>query len=153
MTWLHRSVFILILTAGLAGCGGRTHPVSGRVVFKEDGKPAVGGTVEFEPLDSSAKVSAKGVIDGDGRFQLTTYSANDGAIVGEHRVLVIPSVLKPGVEERARTPRQTGIIHPKYMSYETSGLKVHVKAGRNNFILEVTRPAKGKLSSRSSPKG
>jgi len=79
----------------LAGCGGGgeeaptnrlpVYPVSGTVKF--NGQPVAGADVTFVSTDKDK--SAFGRTDEQGNFQLTTYSANDGAVEGKHTVVVV----------------------------------------------------------------
>src|SRR5581483_9851663 len=81
--------FLLVCT--LVGCGGRTHPVEGKVVFKGSTDPArelAGYQVMFESAEQ--KVSANGVVQPDGTFRVGTFKDNDGAVPGKHRVALSP---------------------------------------------------------------
>lgn len=71
----------------LFGCGGpsgiETAVVRGTVTL--DGKPYTeGGTIFFRP-EGGGKM-ARGFVEGDGTYVLTTYSPGDGAVVGQHHV-------------------------------------------------------------------
>lgn len=90
---------LLGLAATMVGCGGSgdfpTAPVTGRVVC--EGQPVGGAAVYFEPLrvggsDVSAVVGAPGFAftKPDGTFVISTseIGAEDGAVVGMHRVRV-----------------------------------------------------------------
>ena len=89
-------VAVMFLGALLAGCGGtneyETTPVSGVVTCQ--GKPVANATVNFTPNAEEGRPKgqrgrvALGLTDKDGRFTLTTYKDNDGAIVGSHTVTV-----------------------------------------------------------------
>lgn len=81
----------------VAGCGGNaeeyeTVPVSGVVTC--EGKPIANATVNFTPLADQGRAAGRrgrvalGMTDKDGRFKLTTYENDDGAIVGKHKVTV-----------------------------------------------------------------
>ncbi len=93
----------------VVGCGDSGEyavvPVSGVVTC--DGKPVANATVNFSPLpdeDRPAESPGKlalGMTDEEGRFQLTTYQNNDGAIKARHRVTVGLNV----IEETGRAPR------------------------------------------------
>lgn len=137
-----RSWWVLLLVF-LAGCGSSTYPVEGRVVFKGDGQPLRGGSVEFEPIDPDGRASAWGAVDEEGRFRLTTFQPGDGAIAGEHRVLVMPPSPSPEELGRMATPRSSLVLDERYTSYETSGLRFTVTrdASKNKFQLEVERPS------------
>lgn len=89
-----RSVLCLLSMAALTlvGCGGAedrgnrlpVFPVSGSVSYK--GRPVVGADITFISADKNK--SAFGRTDEQGRFQLTTYAPNDGAVGGKHTVVV-----------------------------------------------------------------
>lgn len=85
----------------LTGCWGglEEFPVArttGRVLC--DGKPVENASVYFEPLETgkSAIVGKSGMAmsDSAGRFTISTYGDEDGAVVGTHAVRVGP----PGAE-------------------------------------------------------
>ncbi len=83
-----------LTTLGCGGGGDRydTIPVSGVVTC--GGKPVANGTVNFTPMAEQGRTEgnrgrvALGMTDKDGRFKLTTYENDDGAIVGKHTVTV-----------------------------------------------------------------
>lgn len=70
------------------GCGGSsnpaTYPVSGTVT--QDGKPVEGATVSFVTTGSGR--GAVGVTDSSGKYNLTTFESNDGAVPGTYKVRV-----------------------------------------------------------------
>ena len=87
------------LRLGLAGCGEdpgvtdrpATVPVSGVVTL--GGNPVEGATVTFHagvpaPGQTAQGNSAVGQTDAEGRFQLKTFEANDGAVPGEYVVTI-----------------------------------------------------------------
>jgi hypothetical protein len=89
-----RFCLLVFLIAALlsAGCG-KTHmaPVTGRVMF--NGKPVAEAAVTFDPVprsedDQTPGKPATGFTDAEGYYVLSTYKAEDGALVGEHRVSV-----------------------------------------------------------------
>ena len=84
-------VLTLVLTTPfLVGCGGGAsgrpdlHKVTGTVTFK--GSPVEGANVTFSSATSPR--SATGATDASGKFSLTTFDTNDGAVVGEHAVTI-----------------------------------------------------------------
>lgn len=94
---LVRPCLLAVLSLPWAGCGGdaeqyKTVPVSGVVTCK--GVPVANATVNFTPLAEAGRVEGRpgrlalGKTDKDGRFTLTTYENDDGAIVGKHTVTV-----------------------------------------------------------------
>jgi len=113
----------LVAILGLVGCGGPYVPVEGKIVYGDGSaaKELKEGTVEFEAVDQ--KISARGGIDAEGRFRMTTERSGDGCVPGKHRV-VVTSKMEPGDKP---TPV---IILPKYARFETSGLEVIVESGK-----------------------
>jgi hypothetical protein len=131
----------LLLTALLAGCGGGTYPVEGQLVWK-DGSPAKeleGSFVLFELPEK--QTSAKGTIQADGSFRLTTNKPNDGALPGEHTVLVVEIGRKPlgGPDATALAP---GAMDARFSDPRTSGLKATVNPGTNKITLTVEHPTR-----------
>lgn len=129
-----RSIAILLVVIAIAccGCSGRMQPVQGVITYS-DGAPAkelAGGTIEFDSLEES--LSARGAIEADGSFQLTTLQENDGVPVGKYRVLI--AMPGPTGDEKVRI-----LLDPKYSSYDTSGLSVDIVSGANKPQLVVER--------------
>jgi hypothetical protein len=122
----------------LGGCsdsGAKTYPVRGIVRFP-DGKVLRDGSVEFEIVGRDPPVTATGSIGPDGSFVLGTYQADDGALVGKHRVVVIADyVIGNGPERPGLIPES--MLHEKYRSFKTSGLVREVKPETNNIVIEV----------------
>ncbi len=132
---VHRSfyawAFVLPVLLSASGCGSQTFfPVSGKVTYK-NGQPVTEGFVIFEPLNQ--KISARGEIQADGSFRLSTHRENDGAMEGEYKVLIAP----PPLPEEGK-PRRSA-IHPKYQDLESTPLKFTVTRDRekNKFHIEV----------------
>lgn len=116
----------------VVGCGSRYVPVSGTVVYP-DGTPArelKGGAVEFQAVDEP--ISARGSIDEEGRFTITTENPGDGALPGKHKVVVTPP---PNYLDAPRPM----LLDPKYGQYETSKLEVVVESGKA-LQITVERP-------------
>jgi hypothetical protein len=104
-----------------------------------DKSPLAGGNIEFAPESGQIRASARGVVEEDGTFVLTTFREGDGAIEGHHRVLIIPARRRgeqPG--KAART------IDGKYQSFDTSGLDANVSPDGQNDFEFVVAPAGGK---------
>lgn len=124
--WIGGTTLCLV---GLAGCGSSDFPtakVSGIVLCK--GKPVADAMVYFEPIKSAdAKQALVGkqafsFSDSEGRFVLSTYDTNDGAVVGKHRVRV------GGPDARCDCA----------LNEERDLMQVEVKAGEDNeFKLEL----------------
>jgi hypothetical protein len=126
----------VVAIAVFAGCSDgrlKTYPAKGKVLFKT-GSPVHVGTVELKSREHG--VQARGAIDKDGNFTLTTYADGDGAIAGVHDCVVVQFVM---TEELADfKPSAVGVVHPRFASYSTSGLSVEVKADHvNELKIEV----------------
>ncbi len=127
------------------GCGKSTpptFPVVGKVVYS-DGKPFAGGYIELCPLGGEYRATARGEIQQDGSFELSTFSKNDGAIEGDHAVLVIPPI--PERQSGQPLPRDVEqSIDPRFGQFGTSGLRITVASDptKNEVVLRVGRPGK-----------
>lgn len=79
-------LFLSAVILSTAGCGkGKTIKVEGVVTL--DGKPLPGATVSFMPVGEGRPASGR--TDADGRFRLTTYRTDDGALPGDYKVVVV----------------------------------------------------------------
>jgi hypothetical protein len=81
---LRTSCIILLLAA--VGCS-RTGVVPVEGVVKLDGKALPEATVQFLSQESGGR-DATGFTNPEGKFRLTTYQANDGALPGRYKVIV-----------------------------------------------------------------
>jgi hypothetical protein len=90
-------------------------------------------TVTFEAQDQ--RVSATGVVQPGGTFQVGTFREGDGAVLGKHRVAITPPVPDGDVV------RPKSRVHPKYERFASSELEVTVTRGPNKVTLEL-EPAK-----------
>ena len=115
---------ILVLTVVMTGCSKRfpMAEVSGKVTL--DGQPLSGATVMFVPEKGFA---AAGTLQPDGTFRLISGRPGNGAVIGLHKVAVMPA--DPLLDAR---------IPITFRSAETSGLSAEVKAGKNSFDFELT---------------
>jgi hypothetical protein len=128
------SLLVLLFVCGCSS-GKRTYAVDGEIQY-DDGKPAVelvGGSVEFDLI--GGKTTARGQIDADGHFKLTTFKSNDGALPGKHRVLI----MQPVMTRDAKAP-PPDVIDRKYRTYDTSKLEATVEEKSNYITLKVERP-------------
>jgi hypothetical protein len=81
--WL---AFVLASVVAIVGCGsGRPEvsPVRGTVTF--GGRPVPTGTIHFWPEEGRP---ARGTINADGAYTLTTFEPGDGAVLGKHLVTI-----------------------------------------------------------------
>lgn len=135
-----RTAFRLVLAVGAvalaAGCGEDhppTYPVRGRVTYA-DGTPLARGWIELEPVSRVPAVTARGQIQADGTFELTTFESGDGAVAGKHRAAVVV----PLPEGAGDDPRALELaIDPRFNSFETSGLEFAVSSEVDENRLDV----------------
>lgn len=129
--WL--TLVAVLVVSSLPGCGGdedvpETAPASGVVLYQ--GKPVNEADVTFHPQAAEGH-PAVGRTDAEGRFVLTTYGAQDGAVLGTHAVTIrlMPTGGLPGMEAKS-----TGAapIPQKYADPSKSPLTAEVKAGEDN---------------------
>lgn len=139
-----RGMLVGILACGLFGCGPRrpqTYPVHGKVTFP-DGEPVTSAIIEFELISGDLKqaYNARGMVGRDGTFQLKTFRDGDGAVAGRHRAIV-QEPLPIDDPEPGKKP-WVAAIHPKYRTYENSGLEFEVKETSNEIPIVVDRIGK-----------
>ena len=120
----------LLLT--VAGCSKSMQPVRGKVTLP-DGTPVNGALVVFEGEGGDKAVTARGDVQTDGGFEMSTYKPGDGVPIGKYKVLVAPPPMV-NADAPARPPFDT-----KYSNFATSGLRFDVKAGNNDFPIQVTK--------------
>ena len=132
-----RCLVCLCVIASLAGCASDqvpTWPTTGKVVFA-DGSPVRTGTIELE--SQAHELSASGRIEEDGTFVLGTYDLDDGAVAGDHAVIVVQFILNDGTVDHTRDHGRK--VPPIFASYESSGLTTTVAEGQPNE-LTITLP-------------
>jgi hypothetical protein len=129
----------------LSGCGkgDGPFPVEGKVVW-EDGQPAtelVNAIVIFDLPEK--QTSARGNIQADGTFKLTTNKPNDGAFKGDYKVLIIEVGRKSGggPDPNSIAP---GVMDSMYSDPSTSDLLATVQPGINNITLKLKRASEKK---------
>jgi hypothetical protein len=136
--------YVAALSIAFAGCGGGgsapknrepVFQVKGKVTYK--GQPVAGADIAFK--SKSVERTAFGRTDEDGEFQLSTFGTNDGAVAGNHDVIITKSsaaapttpeapvesaeYVPPGFEKvKLAAKKAEPGIPAKYGKYETSGL-------------------------------
>lgn len=152
-TWLmrfKRSLYAFLGVIGLllvSGCGPESTivPVSGEVIYQ--GKPIPEAKVMFLSPDSPRTASS--LTDAQGRFNLTTFTKGDGAVIGEHKVAISSfsgeAVAKLSNAQQAAIGRGEKIaglptsLPARYSSFDKSGIAASVTAnGQNHFRFELT---------------
>ncbi len=122
---------IWLVGAGLllvSGCGdGRPErvPVSG-VVFI-DGKPLAQGNIKFVPKGGRPSTSKIGA---DGRFSLTCYDGQDGAILGSHQVQVASNRIISDSKIEWFAPQN-------YADFRTSNLTIEITKPVDDLRIEL----------------
>jgi hypothetical protein len=131
----HAAVAVSLLLLGAVGCGPRLYPVRGTVTYP-DGKPLTEGTVVFESKDADKPITARGTLQPDGSYELSTSRPGDGVPAGKYQVLVAPKYDPNGVDG----PRKPPPIDPRFSDFKTSGLEFEVRSGPNDYPIKVTPP-------------
>jgi hypothetical protein len=98
-------------------------PVKGKVTYK--GQPLTKGVVEFEPEGYGRP--AKGQLQSDGTFELTTARAGDGVVAGAHRIFF------SGFDKSLAKDR----VLKKYESPNTSKLTAEVSPDNAEFTFDL----------------
>lgn len=143
----------------LLGCGGAdgdqerppTHPVSG--VVTHGGKPVEGAQVVFIPQNQSIGATPGsggsagfGRTNAEGRYTLSTFGEEDGAVAGSYYVTITKTeAVKPPAavdqddpnykepDPNYRPPAPKHLIPKKYSQATSSKLTADVKEGDNTF--------------------
>ena len=113
------------------GCG-KNCGLKGKVVFSDDQSPLTHGVVCF----LSDQGIARGNIDENGNYVVSSISKNDGLPSGSYRIYLVDTdhfIPNPG-----GIPKAVPLIEDKYSKAETSGLTVEVKSSMTHNI-EVDR--------------
>ncbi len=116
-------LFFFFAAISISGCGPAgpaTYPVRGKITF-EDGSPAQVGLIEFRSAD---RTIARGKIESDGSYSLTTFEPNDGALEGEHQVVIQQMII---TEDLSFSSHNHGKRVPQfYADYSSSPLRAEV---------------------------
>jgi hypothetical protein len=115
------------------GCGSDsgTSPVRGVVML--DGEIYTqGGSVVFQP-EGKGKM-ASGIIQSDGTFELSTYTQGDGAVIGTHKVLVMPLPPDDIGDDENPVPQGTSPLTTAMTKTPSDDLVFEVLAGQTNHF-------------------
>ncbi|MBX3420020.1 MAG: hypothetical protein KF752_00545 [Pirellulaceae bacterium] len=119
----------------LSGCNSHpdTYPVQGKVLFPS-GAAVRTGTVEAKSRQHG--LNARGEIQPDGSFTLSTFRPGDGAVAGIHDCVVVQFVV---AEQLGTVGSAFGVVDPKHNSYKTSGLMIDIQPDTiNQVVLQVS---------------
>jgi hypothetical protein len=131
------SCWVALSLVSVVGCGSgqKLYPVKGKVQYRDgrDVSVLAGGTVAFEPADPEMpKVSARAKIQQDGSFQMGTYTEDDGAVPGKHRVVVYP----PRYKGKEGPPRPY-LVDEIFRYFDKSGLEIDIKGPIEDYVITV----------------
>jgi hypothetical protein len=131
--WRRAWALAILLAISIAGgCSSSyqldTAKVHGTVTL--DGQPLDAGLVFFRPEKGRMAV---GKIQPNGSYVMFTYvrDGDDGAIVGRHKVSVVPPLASA---ESEIVPVMKSPIPNRYQSEGTSQLEFNVEAGKDNIF-------------------
>ncbi len=143
---------LLFVFSAVAGCGSTpagqrpTAPVEVTINYK--GSPVSGATVTF--IAAEDPKAATGITNSSGVARLTTYQANDGAVIGSNLVTVSKMEVDPKGEKPLKDPSQAdtvgytplsplkSLLPKKYSMPGTSGIEETVVKGKNTFKYELS---------------
>ena len=147
-------IFLRVIVVGsfcclIAGCSGNgderpTAPV--QVIVNYKGAPVEDAIVQFISVNDPKP--AVGTTDKSGKCSLTTYRANDGAVIGSNMVTITKNAIdktnvrpvKPEDQDLVGVmpvPTLKNLIPYKYSAPGTSGLKEEVKKGKNEYKFDL----------------
>jgi hypothetical protein len=112
-----------------------THPVKGKVYF--EGAPTPGAYVVLTQAAPEGKrgVRADALVEADGSFRPSTYTAFDGVPAGTYHVTVVWR--KPFVTAEGKPG--PNLLPARYADVKTSDLKVKVEPGANELELALKK--------------
>lgn len=126
----------MVLCCALTGCNqGKQHvvPFRGKVMYKN--QPLTNGSVMFQPENG---IHARGNIQADGTFELTTYREGDGATVGKNKVRIVSTVGGNTDASQGETSTGSSTIPESYNDFSTTPLEVEVPPeGKTDAVLVV----------------
>lgn len=144
------SFIVLTAVGAICGCSSEASvqgvmPVSGKVTYQ--GEAVEGATVIFTPEGDNR--SASGITDTEGKYQLTTLQAGDGALPGSYKVTIYKTEEEDPIsdeerqkyfhENQGRMPpvKMRELLPAKYKQPATAGLTAKVESGRNDFPFDL----------------
>lgn len=124
---MHR-LFALFISLTIGCSDGRPTrvPISGQVLI--DGKPLKSGYIRFVSADHRP---SQGYLDANGRFTLSCFEDNDGAVIGQHKIEIRGTEMVNPQLMRWHAPK-------KYADQQTSELVQEITGPTDNIILNLT---------------
>jgi hypothetical protein len=112
------------------GCGGNDWPATAAVsgTLSRGGKPVAGATVCFQA--DGAPRFGYGTTDAAGRYTVSTFEPGDGAMIGEHAVVI--TVENPGSAVAADV--SSDMSSPEYQAAYEKGLRAASKPAQNPAV-------------------
>ena len=144
-----RFLIAATLATMVLGCGGPAGlpnmvPIRGTVSY--NGRMLTAGTVIYAPLSAEGR-QARGTIQPDGSFRLTTLRNNDGAQQGEYKIVVIALEPHPGeppsreeVEAAGGQIKRASLIPERYTSAGTTDLTDTVQDDHSGLMTIELEP-------------
>lgn len=134
-------LLLLLICGAQAGCKEgplKTYPVKGKLVY-EDGTFPKFGDIEF--YSETHRVNARGIIERDGTFTVSTFQKGDGAVGGKHKIIVTQNLASPLTARlRQEIDHDHGkIISRQYNDYRTTDLECEISPGGVNQIELVVK--------------
>ena len=123
--WIVLFVFVFV---SISGCGDnlpKRVPVSGHVFY--NGKPLESGSLFIQ---SPGQRSSYATLGPGGKFTVTTFTENDGLMLGKHQVAVIS-------KEDVNSKTVKWFIPKKYSDIITSGLEIDITGPNNDVKIDV----------------
>ena len=140
MYWRNSACLAAVILCLLSGCSDNlpTHKVIGSVEFEDGTKPMFGNIEFYSP---QYKINARGKIERDGSFTVSTYSEGDGAVVGYHDIVIMQQVGNYLIAKTGSKIKHDhgSLIDLSHFDYQTSGLDCEIKPGSNEVRLVVKK--------------
>lgn len=136
---LRRAAAVLVALAALAATSCKKPrdiaPVYGKVTFNNT--PVTEGLVIFQSTEDGVLTSAAAKIQSDGSYRVKVMEG-DGLYLGNYEIRLSPPVVAE--LEMTKTPPKaptTANIPERYRSFNSSGLKLTIKTGDNQFDIAM----------------
>ena len=128
-------ILVILVLLSCCGCSNKV-PLTGKVTFSDDGTPLTTGLVCF----ASGQFVARGPLNKDGIYQVSSTSQNDGLPKGKYKVYLVGAELvsSDGNGNSTYTP----LLNSRYENPDTSNIECDVDAKTRHFDFTVERAPK-----------